>query len=77
MAKVLKSNMFCLLLTHSLHLSTPQHTSTHLSTLQHHVSYDAPARLWADDTVKPKEGKMHSGKFAQQETGPREGREEA
>lgn len=35
---------------------TPQHTSTHLSTLQHQVSYDAQARLWVRKTDKAKEG---------------------
>lgn len=34
---------------------TPQHTSTHLSTLQHQVSYDARARLWVREADKPKE----------------------
>ncbi len=63
---------------------TPQHTSTHLSTLQHQVSYDARARLWvreADNSRekgrKKKRKKNAVREIHTTETGPREGREEA
>lgn len=56
---------------------TPQHTSTHLSTLQHQVSYDAQARLWVRKTDKAKEGDEKEKKDSlRTETWPWEGREE-
>lgn len=66
------SNMFCLLLTH---------TSTHLNSLQHQVSYDARARLWVRKTDKLGGGGVGGwvqlGKFIQQKLGPEKGEEAA